>query len=195
MTEKLKLAPEEERGYNYSNLGAGLLGYVLSKIEGSSYHDLLRERIFSKYGMGSSTIDRKEIENNLVKGRDGDGKEVRNWDFDALAGAGAIFSSAEDLSKFARAQFNEKNNELALTHQSTFTIGDNREIGLSWHITKRESGNKWLWHNGGTGGYRSCMAVDTEHNNAVVVLSNVSAFNQDSNKIDELCWQLMNTLE
>ncbi len=195
LTEKLKLAPENEKRYNYSNLGAGLLGFVLSKIEGLGYHQMLKERIFSKYQMARSTIDNKEVENILVKGRDDKGKEVSNWDFDVFAGAGAILSSAEDLSKFAMAQFDEGNEELGLTRKSTFSISDGQAIGLGWHITKTESRNEWVWHNGGTGGYRSCMVVDIGKKNAVVILSNVSAFHQNSNKIDELCFGLIELLK
>lgn len=194
LTENLLLVPENERGYTYSNLGAGLLGFTLSKIENTSYSDLLHQRIFSKYEMGSSTGNRNEIEGLLIKGLNDKGEEVSNWDFDVLAGAGALFSSVDDLSKFAMAQFNSENKTLALTRQTTFKISANQAIGLGWHIRKNKD-EVLFWHNGGTGGYRSCMVVDTDSKNAVVVLSNVSAFNSDSNKIDTLCFALIETLQ
>jgi hypothetical protein len=41
---------------------------------------------------------------------------------------------------------------------------------------KRKNGGELIWHNGGTGGYTSSMALDLEHNNGIIILSNASAF-------------------
>lgn len=40
----------------YSNLGFGLLGYILSKRAGISFEELLRRKVFMPTGMNSSTI-------------------------------------------------------------------------------------------------------------------------------------------
>ena len=45
------------------------------------------------------------------------------------------------------------------------------EIGLGWLITKTSS-EEIVWHNGGTGGYRSYMGYDAKTRVGVVVLSN-----------------------
>ena len=76
--------------YQYSNLGAGLLGYTLSKIENETYESLLQNKIFSRYDMQNSTTDITTIKGNLVKGLNNEGIEVPNWEFSVLAGAGAI---------------------------------------------------------------------------------------------------------
>ena len=72
--------------------------------------------------MESSTINIENIRSELVKGLNPNGKTTANWDLGALAGAGAIFSTAEDLSKFALAQFDKENNELTLTQKPTYKI-------------------------------------------------------------------------
>ncbi|MBL4888486.1 MAG: serine hydrolase [Candidatus Lindowbacteria bacterium] len=181
--------------YQYSNLGAGLLGYTLSKISNVSYDSLLYSKIFSKYNMLNSTTSFNKIKGNLIKGLDNKGNEVSNWEFSVLAGAGGILSNVEDLAKFAIAQFDYSNKELKLTRKKTFEVNENMDIGLGWHILKSQSENIWNWHNGGTGGYSSSMVIDTKNKNGIVILSNVSAFNPNMKNIDKLCFELMKTLE
>ena len=100
----------------------------------------------------------------------------------------------EDLAKFACAQFNLKNKDLALTRKPTFVVNDKMKIGLGWHILKSENNSQIFWHNGGTGGYSTSMAINIESKTAVIILSNVSAFNPEMKKIDNLCFELINKL-
>ena len=44
-------------------------------------------------------------------------------------------------------------------------------IALGWHV-RRVSGNSIVWHNGGTGGYRTWMGFDKSRKIAAVVLTN-----------------------
>lgn len=181
--------------YSYSNLGAGLLGYTLALSEKSTFQKLLQDRIFEKYGMINSFTSSNNLDHRLVKGLNSNGAIVSNWDFDALFGAGGILSTTEDLVKFAKAQFNSDNIELGLTRRATFTINSNMKIGLGWHILKLENDHELFWHNGGTAGYSSSISVDTEHKTAVIILSNVSAFNPKMKNIDNLGFDLIGTLK
>lgn len=193
LTKQLELSNKGE--YQYSNLGAGLLSYTLCEIDNNTYEDLLQKKIFSKYVMRNSTAEINKIKGNLVKGLNNEGKEVPNWELSILAGAGGIFSTAEDLSHFAVAQFDYSNKELKLTREKTFEINDNMDIGLGWHILKSQSDNLWYWHNGGTGGYSSSMVIDENSKNGIIILSNVSAFNPNMGNIEKLCFELMKTLK
>ena len=191
----LKLENEPSKISSYSNLGAGLLGYTLGLSQKTSFQKLLQKRVFDKYKMTNSFTSSQNLNNKLVKGLDGNGEVVTNWDFDVLFGGGGILSSTEDLVKFAYAQFNPKNKELALARKSTFDINEDMKIGLGWHILKTEKGFNWVWHNGGTGGYSSSMVLDAEKKNGVIILSNVSAFNQKMENIDKLSFELMKQIE
>ena len=193
VTNQLELSNKGK--YQYSNLGAGLLGYTLSKIENDTYESLLQHKIFSKYEMQNSTTDITTIKGNLVKGLNNEGIEVPNWDLAILAGAGAIFSTLEDLSQFAISQFEDKNKELELTRVKTFELDENMDIGLGWHLLKNKSDNLWYFHNGGTGGYSSSMVLEENSKNGIIILSNVSAFNPNRGNIDKLCFELMKTVE
>ena len=51
------------------------------------------------------------------------------------------------------------------------------DIGLGWHVMKRPT-RSIIWHNGGTGGYRSFAGFDPASRRGVVVLTN-SAIGSD----------------
>lgn len=188
----LKLENDSSKTYSYSNLGTGLLGYTLGLSQKTSFQELLQKKIFDKFKMTNSFTSSQNLNNQLIKGQNPNGEVVSNWDFDVLFGAGGILSTTEDLAKFADAQFNPQNKELALTRKPTFNINENMKIGLGWHILKSKNGKDLIWHNGGTGGYSSSMAVNINDKTAVIILSNVSAFSSGMGKIDELCFDLIN---
>ncbi|BFP40798.1 hypothetical protein FGF1_16430 [Flavobacteriaceae bacterium GF1] len=195
LVNDLKLNHPPGTEYEYSNLGAGLLGFLVAKLSGSPYEEFVRDKVFSEYEMLHSTTDRTKIRGKLVPGLDPDGREVSNWDFDALTGAGAIFSSVVDLAKFGNAQFDSTDTKLVMTQRPTFIPNDEFKVGLGWHILNQENGKELLWHNGGTGGYSSSMALDVQNKQGIIVLSNVSAFHPFRRNVDELCLSLMETFK
>lgn len=193
LANEMDLSFDENGAYEYSNLGAGLLGHTLSKIGEKPLNQLFQERIFSKYNMPNSTIGSENVSVFLVQGQSPEGQPVQNWNLASLTGAGDIISTAEDLSKFVMAQFQENDETLALTRAATHAINEDSSVGLGWHIRKGPSGENWIWHNGGTGGYTSCLVMNTESKNAIIVLSNVSALGDPMIHIDQLCFGLMRT--
>ena len=54
------------------------------------YKVLLDQYVIKKYGMISTTLDRNQIRDRLVKGVDKKGKVVSNWDLNAFAPAGIL---------------------------------------------------------------------------------------------------------
>lgn len=193
LQNQMTLTTTPGASYAYSNLGAGLLGYILSKKTGKSYSALLKENIFKPLKMSHSSVNEPIKPERLVKGLDPQGEPTSNWHLAALAGAGAILSTTEDLSKFALANF-KNNPTFTLQRKETYKINDNMAIGLGWHIIKTKDGQQWHWHNGGTGGYTSSMALNINQQTAVLILSNVSAFHPKMDRIDQLCFKLMNML-
>lgn len=97
----------------YSNLGSGLLGTLLARAAGIPWPDLVRERICRPLGMSDTdTVLRPEQEQRLAPGHDG-GKRVPPWNFRALAGAGALRSTAPDMLRFITAQVGDVETPLA----------------------------------------------------------------------------------
>ncbi|MFA6838671.1 MAG: serine hydrolase domain-containing protein [Dysgonamonadaceae bacterium] len=191
----LKIENEIAKTFLYSNFGTGLLGYTLGLSQKTSFEKLLQKKVFDKYKMKNSFTSSHNLANKLVKGQNPEGEITSNWDWDVLFGAGGILSTTEDLVKFATAQFNPNNTDLTLTRTPTFNINENVKIGLGWHLLKSKNGKDFVWHNGGTGGYTSSMAINVNDKTAVIILSNLSAFHHEMENIDKLCFEIMSDTE
>src|SRR6185295_18836852 len=99
--------------YEYSNIGVGLLGHVLSLVAGQSYEQLQRERIWAPLGMRNTSITMTPwMKAHLTPGHDEQGHVVANWDMPTLAGAGAIRSTSNDMLKFVDANLHPERGAL-----------------------------------------------------------------------------------
>jgi CubicO group peptidase (beta-lactamase class C family) len=171
-TCKLNNKPGEK--YEYSNLGVGLLGSILSGISGKGFEQMVTSIICKPLGMYSTA----QFLNPLMLPRfpavyNQDGLPTEGWDFDVLAPCGALRSTVYDMLIYAKANLHPGTDALgkaiALTHKVTFTKDVN--IGLGWHIII-VNGVNYYFHNGGTFGSSSFMAFNPDKNIAVIVLSN-----------------------
>ncbi len=193
LTKDLSLESKPGTKLSYSNLGVGLLAHTLQQYTGLEY-EVLAKNVFKKYGLAQSTTLKTNIADKLVEGLDRAGEVTPNWEMNALIGAGGIYSSVEELSKFAMAHFDSTDKALQITRTQTFKETENTGIGLGWFIVKRKNGDVWYWHNGATGGYTSCMVIDPVKKNGVIILSNISAYHVPDGITDNLCFALMRTL-
>jgi len=183
---------------SYSNLGVGLLGYLIGRICETDYETALQSLICQPLGLESTTTNRDKIKSQLIEGRDKKGKVTPYWDLNILAGAGGIYSNVVDLSKFILANFDNNNHALQLQHQPTHELHKTVKMGLGWHIfNSKGTGYKdWLWHNGATGGFCSEVLIDLEKHKGIVLLTNVSGkFIFKANKLQKLAFELMDDEE
>lgn len=163
--------------YEYSNLGMGLLGHILSLRAGMDYEQLIIERICRVLGMDDTRITlTADMKDRLARGHDSVG-EVPNWDIPTLAGAGALRSTADDMLTFLGANMGIKRTPLLqamdMTHEPRVDAAKGMKVGLGWHI--RDNGKTQIvWHNGGTGGYRTFCGFIKDQKIGVVVLSNMN---------------------
>ena len=163
--------------YEYSNLGGGLLGHVLALRAGTDYESLVISRICGPLHMKSTSITlTPEQKSRFAVGHNAGMQPVENWDLPTLAGAGALRSTANDLLNFLAANLGYSKSPLApamaamlKTRRPTGQAG--LQVGLGWHIFTGH-GKEIIWHNGGTGGYRSFMGYDPAAGIGVVALSN-----------------------
>lgn len=134
----------------YSNLGFALLGQLLAEKAGTSYEQLLIDDILQPLGMthtflalpGTATA---ESPRDLMS----TGRSSQPWEMDGDAPAGAIRSTAGDMSLYAQ--------HLLETGVPDFTWVTDRPEGVTWH-------------NGGTGGFRSMLALAPDKHTAAYVV-------------------------
>ncbi|HEU4815425.1 serine hydrolase [Janthinobacterium sp.] len=163
--------------YEYSNLAYGLLGTALATQANMSYEELLQARLFRPLGMASSTtLTTPALRARLAPGHLADGKPAANWDFQAIAGAGAVRSSARDMIAYVQSYMQGASPAQQLAVQPRLALagegdGDGvKKIGLAWMLD-RVKGQPLAWHNGQTGGYASFAGYTLDGKRGVVVLS------------------------
>ena len=87
--------------FEYSNLGYGILGYVISRVSGQSYEDYMRQSVFLKLGLTHTSVGiGPGLEKFAAVPYARNGLPIPHSDLD-VPGAGAIYSSANDLIRFA----------------------------------------------------------------------------------------------
>ncbi|MCA4897764.1 MAG: serine hydrolase [Bacteroidota bacterium] len=187
----VELNAEPGAQYEYSNLGMGLLGYIIAKKRGVSYSKLIKETVLLPLDMRQTFISGERIEKLLAAGYT-DKSKMSAWtwtDQSVLTGAGGIVSNAEDMIKYLVAQFNTTDPVLKktveLARQERAAAGNlTYQIGLGWHLAD----HKYIWHNGGTGGFRSFAGFDPENKRAIVILTN------STNGADDLGFYWLNSV-
>ncbi len=178
--------------YEYSNLGGALLGQALANRAQTDYETLVVDNVCKPLGMGDTAItltpaQRKRLAAPYDRGL----APAANWDLGAFAGAGGLHSDADDLLRFLAANLNPTKSPLgaaiALTHiVRNGAGGPATDIALGWHVN-RVHVPPIIWHNGGTGGYRSFVGFDAVDGLGVVVLSNTA------NPVDDIGLHLLNS--
>jgi CubicO group peptidase (beta-lactamase class C family) len=170
-----ELPREPGSKFEYSNLGAGLLGHLLAYRAGTDYERLIRLRITEPLGMPDTGITLSaSMKQRMATGHNGILKPVPNWDFPTLAGAGALRSSANDILTFLEAFLGYKESSLAPAMKTMFQVRrpmGQAQIGLAWMISSAHD-REIAGHEGGTGGFRSWVGYDPKERIGGVVLAN-----------------------
>ncbi|GJG85228.1 hypothetical protein tb265_04090 [Gemmatimonadetes bacterium T265] len=161
--------------FEYSNLGVGLLGHLLSRAARESYEAMERERVWAPLGMTHTAITLTSwMQAHLALGHDEQGRVVANWDLPTLAGAGAIRSTTDDMLKFVDANLHPERGTLqramAFARAERAPAGA-MSIGLNWLVV-HAGADTIVWHNGGTGGYRTFVGFEPSRRTGVVVMTN-----------------------
>ncbi|MBY0461246.1 MAG: beta-lactamase family protein, partial [Gemmataceae bacterium] len=185
-----RIEPSKKPGeeYRYSNLAAGLLGHALVNVaKADSFDALLKERLCKPLGLkdtGEALTGGQRA--RFARGHTADGKSTSPWDFACLEACGGVRSTVDDMLKFAAACLGEPKTDLLPSIHSAIEprqdVAGPSRIGLFWMTTRHaKDADKppIVWHNGGTGGYRSILVLVPERRVAVVVLCSVATDDVD----------------
>jgi serine-type D-Ala-D-Ala carboxypeptidase/endopeptidase len=175
-----KLGFRPGKHFEYSNLGFGLLGHILELRAGRSYEELVVSRICAPLGMDDTRITlTASMKARLAQGHDAGLAPVPNWDFLALAGAGAFRSTANDLLKFLALCLDPADTPVAGALKITLSERrprmDQRDVGLGWFVSRRFD-DELIWKSGGTGGYATFIGYSTKTRRNRILLSNAADY-------------------
>ena len=174
---ELQKAPGED--CVYSNLGMGLLGHILSLVSGKSFEELVRKSVCDILGMANTGIAlTPAMKDHLANGHSID-QSVGPWDFDVLAGAGALRSNVKDMTLFLAANMGIIKTPLFETlkqcHQEQRSFPGQGGMALGWQVTN----GGIIQHGGGTGGFLSFIGFNPKNQKGLVLLSNSTDFFSD----------------
>jgi len=176
----------------YSNFGAGLLGHLLAERAGRPYGELLTAEVLAPLGQHETWVEVPGAEvHRFADGHDRRGRRVPHWHLGALAGAGALRATAGDLLRFLAVQLDPPDTPLGAAVRLTHAERARRTrlgIGLGWLRLDDKAAGGVLWHNGGTGGFRSFAGFAPGRGTAAVVLSS------SARSVDRIGFELLRSL-
>ncbi len=166
-------------GWEYSNLGVGLLGDLIALKAGESYESLVVDRICEPLGMRDTRITlTAEQRARRAVGHNRFGYAVPAGEFGELQGCGALHSTANDMLKYIAANLRLVSSPLTplmqQTHEVRYRQASGLDMGLVWWNTNL-NGEKIVWHGGDSGGFLSYMGLDKARRRGVLVLANSRA--------------------
>ncbi|MEU5562098.1 serine hydrolase domain-containing protein [Micromonospora musae] len=166
--------PGDRRGeVHYSNFGVSLLGQALAAQAGTGYPELLDRELLRPLGMTHTVVatEPARLPADRATGAKLGGRTADPWSSSGYAPAGiGVWSTAEDLSRLLVGLL-AGTAPGADAATARFTENDRDRIGYGW-FTSRHGDREVIWHNGGTGGFRSYAAIERATGRGVVVLGN-----------------------
>jgi len=162
--------------YEYSNLGAGVLGHALARRGDAPFPELVHDRLIAPLGLHGAGFAEDGPAEGQIAPPHSDTGEVPGWRFAALVGAGGMWSSADDLVCLLVAQIDPPAGPLGeairLTQRKWAAGPGGVRLGLGWHIIELPGTGSVYFHNGGTGGSRAFVGFAPDAEAGVVVLAN-----------------------
>ncbi|MBQ0994001.1 beta-lactamase family protein [Micromonospora sp. H61] len=180
-----KIAYPPHRAYHYSNLAYGLLGGLLERLTGTHWADLLDERVLTPLGLRRTTYAATEpyARGYVVHPWHGTLREEPRTDTGAMAPAGQLWSTIEDLGRWAAFLADPDPSVLAaetltemcapvvISDPDSWTGGHG--LGLELY---RDGERVYVGHGGSMPGYVAALVVHRPTRTAVVGFANSYGF-------------------
>ncbi|HYF31064.1 MAG TPA: serine hydrolase domain-containing protein [Chitinophagaceae bacterium] len=170
-----KLQGQVGRKWSYSNFGYGVLGSYLETRFNKSLGQLLREKIFRPLRMNASTLSLSEVNTKqlAIPYTEGDAyTATRPWNMEALSGAGNMFSTVEDVSRFLLYQMAA---DTAARLQQTGVINSSAAVkyGLGCFLGYSPAKqSRTIFHGGDMDGYITDFAIYPDYKLGYIIMTN-----------------------
>ncbi|MEU1243294.1 serine hydrolase domain-containing protein [Micromonospora parva] len=180
-----KIAYPPHTAYHYSNLAYGLLGGLLERLTGARWADLLDERVFGPLGMRRTTYTATEpyARGYVVHPWHGTLREEPRTDTGAMAPAGQLWSTIEDLGRWAAFLADPDPSVLAagtLTEMCAPVVINDLDSWTGGHglglELYRDGERVYVGHGGSMPGYVATLVVHRPTRTAVVGFANSYGF-------------------
>lgn len=172
--------------YSYSNVGAGLLGYLVEEVAGIPFERFSKERLFQPLGMTDTAWRLAELDQDAIampyKGKPSKGfKPAGHIGFPTYPD-GLLRTSPSNLARFLImfANFGQIDGKRILSRQSVEASRQNHfpgateGQGLIWYYDDIGSRQSLLGHTGSDPGTSSMMFFDPEDGAGVLLVANGS---------------------
>lgn len=169
---------EPGSAWKYSNTGYSLLGYIIENVSGKSYWDFMGDRIFGPLGLRATT---NRAPGNIIPHRASGYEQTnhvwinRDYDLTDVFSAGAIVSTAPDLSKWLAGLDGNSllNSQSRNSSWTPFVLKDGTptRYGFGWFIDTLE-GHRIVGHGGATSGFSASIQRFPDDHLDVILLTN-----------------------
>jgi CubicO group peptidase (beta-lactamase class C family) len=163
--------------WSYCNTNFYLLGYIIQKVTGQPYEEVIAEMILKPFQMTHSGFhfndlkdENKALGYEFIVGENSN--EALRFKSDHPYAAGAMYSSVEDLYKFSEAFYTGKIIDTNLVKYMCNPYLE-EHYGLGQEVYRIQNSDKILVGHGGLGpGYRCRFIRDCEQEIAIIILAN-----------------------
>lgn len=170
----------------YSNLGYGLLDYIIEKQGGTSYSEFMKNKLFTPLGLENTFIDEINKGRKFVAQKYDSNMHLLPEITNNTKGAGNIYSSVHDLILLGMFHLKDNNYKKILSSEeielmqnyinkhTLYPLYDSTYYGLGWYVKPNDNGYKVVWHEGGMMGASSMIKLIPDENIAIAVILNTS---------------------
>lgn len=168
--------------FAYSNSGYFLLGAIIEKASGQTFHDFAHDRLFEPLGLSQTAVDLNEdVVPHRATGYERDRNKPGSYvnavysHMSVPGAAGALRSTAADLIKWTEALHGGHVLNAASYKEMTTAICVPGKEDVSYGLglwLKPEQGHPLISHNGGIDGFESSLNYLPERKMTLVILSN-----------------------
>ncbi|MFC3999511.1 serine hydrolase domain-containing protein [Nocardiopsis sediminis] len=175
LTESLAAAvPRNQGEWAYSNFGFAVLGEALAREAGTSYAEVVHERVLGPVGMDDTFIlgaDTDTVPEGAALPHMEAGARSQPWNAVEYAPAGiGTWTTPADLERFVRALMDGTAPGMAATEAAYDGPAEETRLGLAWMTTDFGDGVQLVQHSGGTFGSTAFVAFQDDR--GVIALSN-----------------------
>ena len=197
---ELVLPPETE--YSYENVNYVLLGQIIAAVSGQPYARYMEDHILTPLGMKASRFREEGAAVGYRRTSPGMPYEVAprpvaSYEQSPGAPAGGLYTSVDDLARFASLQFHDglvKDAQIVrgstlreMQRVQWLQRGWQSGVGLGWELIERVGEQIRVGHEGGSSGWRADLVTAPTDKLAVIVLVNARGF--DTHRIINLAFE------